>query len=142
MISLSSLGYDEAQVAVAAAIAECERRGCAAVIAVADVFGELLALARMDGAPSNSVRIAANKAFTAAQTKSASKTIGAAARHPETGFDLAYFGDPRFIGWGGGLPVECNGVCVGSVALSGLPESEDIEIAAIAVAALQDHLQP
>jgi glc operon protein GlcG len=137
MISTLSLGYLDARRAIERAIAECEARRSSAVIAVADANGELLALVRMDGAPTNSVRIATHKAFTAAQTKAPSKQLGAAARHPEHGFDLGYFGDPRYIGWGGGVPVFADGACVGSVALSGLPEADDIEIAELVVAELE-----
>ena len=58
------------------------------------------------------------------------------ARDPETGFDMADYGDPRYVGWGGGLPVVVDGVVVGSVAVSGLPELEDVELAGTGVAAI------
>jgi glc operon protein GlcG len=50
-------------------------------------------------------------------------------RHPEKGFDIAYFGDPRFVGWGGGVPVWRDGEVVGAIAVSGLPQEDDIRIA-------------
>ena len=77
----------------------------AAVIAVADSHGELIAFARMDGAPISSIRIAANKAWTAARERKPTKEIGEKARHPEKGFEISYFGDSQFTGWGGGVPV-------------------------------------
>jgi glc operon protein GlcG len=49
---------------------------------------------------------------------------------------MAYFGDPRYIGWGGGLPVVMEGTVVGAVAVSGLPEQEDMELAQIGLAAI------
>jgi glc operon protein GlcG len=49
---------------------------------------------------------------------------------------MAYFGDARYIGWGGGVPVRLDGVVVGAVAVSGLPELEDIELAQLGVAAI------
>ncbi len=52
------------------------------------------------------------------------------------GFDMAYFGDSRYIGWGGGLPVIIDGEVVGAVGVSGLPESDDIELAELGVAAI------
>lgn len=136
MQSYTSLGQREAGLAIDAIRAELERRGRAAVIAVADVHGELIGLLRLDGAPPASIRIAANKAFTAARERKPTREIGQAARDPETGFDIAYYGDPRFIGWGGGLPVVVGGTAVGAVAVSGLPETEDIELAEIGVAAI------
>jgi len=48
----------------------------AAVIAVADSHGELIAFARMDGAPISSIRIAANKAWTSARERKPTKDIG------------------------------------------------------------------
>lgn len=116
------------------------RRGMAAVVAVADSHGELIALLRMDGARLPSITIAANKAYTAAREQVPSKQIGTAARHADTGFDPAYFGDRRMIGWGGGVPVMIDGACVGAVAVSGLPEHVDIEIAEGASVALADRL--
>jgi glc operon protein GlcG len=103
----------------------------AAVVAVADPHGELIAFARMDGAPVSSIRIAANKAWTAARERKSTKEIGDKVRHPEKGFDIAYFGDPRFVGWGGGVPVWRNGEVVGAVAVSGLPQAEDIRLATL-----------
>ena len=53
-------------------------------------------------------------------------------RHPENGCDIAYFGDPRYVGWGGGLPVGVEGQVIGSVAVSGLSDAEDEELSASA----------
>lgn len=136
MIETTSLGHSEAQKAIRAIQAELERRGKTAVIAVADTHGELIALLRLDGAPLASILIATNKAWTAARERQPTRQLGQAARHPETGFDLAYYGDSRYIGWGGGLPVVSNGKVVGAVAVSGVPEMEDMELAQIGVAAI------
>ena len=133
---IQSLGHAEAQVALQAIRAELERRGKAAVIAVADAQGELIALLRMDGAPLPSIVIAMNKAWTAARERKPTRDLGQAARDRESGFDMAYFGDPRYIGWGGGLPVVVHGNVIGAVAVSGLPEMEDIELAKQGVAAI------
>jgi glc operon protein GlcG len=135
MRTIQSLGQAEAQRAILAIQAELQRRNKAAVITVADAHGELIALLRIDGAALASILIATNKAWTAAREGRPTREIGQAARHPETGFDIAYYGDRRYIGWGGGLPVLVNGVSVGSVAVSGLPELEDIELAEIGVRA-------
>jgi glc operon protein GlcG len=136
MRQLTSLTHAEAQRALAAIQHELERRGQAAVIAVADEHGELIALLRVDGAPLSSILIASNKAWTAARERKPSKEIGQASRDPVTGFDVAYFGDPRYLGWGGGLPVRVNGQVVGAVAVSGLPEADDMVLAQIGVEAI------
>jgi glc operon protein GlcG len=130
------IDYSEARRAIDTVYEEVARRGKAAVIVVADPHGELIALARMDGAPLQSVVIAMNKAYTAARAQKPTKEIGDRVRHPEDGHDIAYFGDPRFVGWGGGVPVKRNGQTIGSVAVSGLPQAEDMEVAALGVAAI------
>ena len=105
----------------------------AAVVAVADSHGELIALARMDGAPFSSITIAANKAWTAARERKSTREVGEKVRHPEKGHDIAYYGDPRFVGWGGGLPAWKDGRVVGAVAVSGLSEGEDVALATLGV---------
>lgn len=129
MIASITIEYAEARRVIDQLAAEMHRRGKAGVIAVADDHGELIAFARLDGAPLSSVAIAMNKAWTAARERKPTKEIGESARHPEKGFDIAYFGDSRFVGWGGGVPVWKDGKVIGSVAVSGLPQAEDIELA-------------
>jgi glc operon protein GlcG len=132
----ASLGHVEAQRAIEAIKAELLRRQKAAVIAVADAHGELIGLLRLDGAPLPSILIATNKAWTAARERKPTRELGQSARDPQTGFDMAYFGDPRYIGWGGGVPVLIDGAVVGAVAVSGLPEQEDMEIVQFGVSAI------
>ncbi len=136
MLQNSSLGQAEAQRAMQVMQAELERRGKAAVMAVADPHGELIALLRLDGAPLASIVIASNKAWTAARERKPTYEIGQASRHPQTGFDLRNYGDPRYLGWGGGLPVRIGDAVVGAVAVSGLTEEEDIEVAQMGVDAI------
>jgi uncharacterized protein GlcG (DUF336 family) len=47
--------------------------------------------------------------------------------------DIAYYGDSRFVGWGGGIPLWKDGVVAGAVAVSGLSSGEDIELATLAL---------
>lgn len=129
-----TIDYSQAKQAVDAIAAEVIRRGKAAVIAAVDSHGELIAFGRMDGAPLSSIRIAINKAYTAARERKTTKEIGEKSRDPEKGFDIAYFGDPGFVGWGGGVPVWKDGQVLGAVAVSGLPQAEDIELATLAAA--------
>jgi glc operon protein GlcG len=114
--------------------AELDRTGQGAAVAVVDAHGELLAFLRTDGCPLPPITIAQNKAFTAARERTATRDLGARSR--AEGFPLSYFGDPRYVGWGGGLPIVVNGQVVGGLGVSGLPEDEDIRIAAIGIAAL------
>jgi glc operon protein GlcG len=131
MKTIHTIEYSEAQQIIERIVEEALRMKKAAVIAVADTHGELIAFARMDGAPISSIRIAANKAWTAARERKPTKEIGEKARHPEKGHDIAYYGDPKFVGWGGGVPVWRNGQVVGAVAVSGLSSSEDVVLATL-----------
>ena len=134
----TTLDQIDAQRAIQAIQAELAKRAKAAVIAVADAHGELIGLLRLAGAPLSSIGIATNKAWTSAREHKPSRELGQAARDPVTGFDMAYYGDSRYIGWGGGVPVSVAGVVVGAVAVSGLSEREDVELAQIGVAAIID----
>lgn len=129
VIDQRTVEYAEARRAIDTLTAEIARRGKAGVVAVCDSHGELVALARMDGAPLSSIRIAANKAYSAARERKPSKSIGEAARDAEEGFDIGYFGDAHFTGWGGGVPIWSAGTIAGAIAVSGLPEAEDVELA-------------
>jgi glc operon protein GlcG len=133
MKTTQTIDYSEASKIIELIVDKALQMKKAAVIAVADPHGELIAFARMDGAPISSIRIAANKAWTAARERKPTKDIGEKVRHPEKGHDIAYYGDPKFVGWGGGLPVLKDGQVVGAVAVSGLSSAEDIALASLGV---------
>jgi glc operon protein GlcG len=142
MISESVIEYAEARHAIDTICTEVLKRGKVGVIAVCDAHGELIAFARMDGAPLSSINIAIHKAYSAARERKPSKEIGQSARHPENGFDIGYFGDPKFTGWGGGIPIWQGNKVVGAIAVSGLPEAEDMELAGMGASAIQSALPP
>ena len=131
MKTTQTIDYSEAKQIIDRIVEKVLRQKKAAVVAVADSHGELIAFARMDGAPVSSIRIAANKAWTAARERKSTQDIGDRVRHPENGHDIAYYGDPRFVGWGGGIPVWRDGEVVGAVAVSGLSSSEDVVLATL-----------
>jgi glc operon protein GlcG len=124
-----TIDYSEARRAIDLIMEKALEMQKAVVIAVADCRGELISLARMDAAPVSSVVIAANKAWTAARAGKSTQEVGEKVRHPEKGHDISYYGDPRFVGWGGGIPVWKNGEVAGAVAVSGLSSNEDATLA-------------
>ncbi len=69
----------------------------------------------------------------AARERKPTREIGDKVKHPERGHDIAYYGDPKYVGWGGGVPVWKNGEVVGAVAVSGLSSNEDSVLAALGV---------
>jgi glc operon protein GlcG len=131
MRTLQTIDHSEAKRAVDLIVERASQMQKAAVVAVADSHGELICFARMDGAPVSSIRIAMNKAWTAARERKPTKEIGEKVKHPEKGHDIAYYGDPKYVGWGGGIPVWRNGEVLGAVAVSGLSSNEDIVLATL-----------
>jgi glc operon protein GlcG len=133
MRTLQSIDYSDAKRAVDLIVEKASQMQKAVVVAVADSHGDLICLARMDGAPVSSIRVATNKAWTAARERKPTKEIGEKVKHPEKGHDIAYYGDPQYVGWGGGIPVWKSGEVVGAVAVSGLSSNEDIALATLGV---------
>lgn len=134
MKTVPAIDYTDAKLILDAIVDRALQLQKAAVIAVTDAHGELIAFARMDGAPLASIRIAANKAWTAARDRKPTKDIGDKIRDPEKGFDIAFYGDRRFVGWGGGIPIWKNGEVIGAVGVSGLSSAEDIALANVGLA--------
>jgi len=133
MRMIQSVDYSEAKRAVDLIVEKlctCRRR---AAIAVADAHGDLICFARMDGAPVSSIAVAMNKAWTAARERKSTKEIGEKVKHPEKGHDITYYGDPKYVGWGGGIPVWKDGEVIGAVAVSGLSSTEDVALAELGV---------
>jgi glc operon protein GlcG len=128
-----TLEHADACAAADAVRADIARQGKTAVIAVCDAHGELILLHRLDGAPLSSIAVATNKALTAARLRRPSAAVGDAVR--ERGIDIGYYGDPRYVGFGGGVPIERDGVVVGGIGVSGLAEDEDRALAALGAAA-------
>lgn len=134
MRQINELSHRDAQNIVAAIAAELERTGQGAAVAVADTHGELLAFLRTDGCGLPPITIAQNKAYTAAREGIPSKLLGQRSR--DEGFPMTNFGELRYVSWGGGVPVIVNGEVVGAVGVSGLPEEEDMRLAALGVQAI------
>jgi glc operon protein GlcG len=131
MKTTHSIDCSEAQEIVRLIVNQAGEMQKAVAVAVVDPHGELVAFARMDEVPLPSISIAINKAWTAARAQKPTKEIGDKVRHPEKGFDIAYYGDPRFVGWGGGIPLVRDGQVIGAVGVSGLSSVEDVSLATL-----------
>ena len=129
------LTHTEAQAVLNYIRAELEQQGLAAAVAVVDDHGELMAFVRTDGCPLASIVIAQNKAFSAARERRETRTIGESSR--QDAWPLTNFGDLRYVGWGGGVPLRADGLVIGGVGVSGLPEEVDMELARAGAAVLE-----
>lgn len=134
MRQVPELSHGDAARVLDAVRAELERNQLGAAIAVVDAHGELLAFLRTDDCPLPSITIACNKAYSAARQRSESAAIGEVALRER--FPLTNFGDARFTGWGGGVPIFVEGVVVGAIGVSGLPETDDVRLAQLGAASL------
>lgn len=127
MSTRHEIGHSQARVVVDCIADELIERDVGAAVAVVDSHGELVSFFRSDDCPLPSINNAVNKAFTAAREGVPSKVVGD--RSQDENFPLTYYGDPRYIGWGGGFPIVIDGTVIGAVGVSGLPEEDDMEIA-------------
>jgi glc operon protein GlcG len=134
MTKREEIGHERAQAVIDAVRAELVARGGGAAVAVVDPHGELVAFLRTDGCPLPSVDNAIHKAFTAAREGVESSEIGERSR--EESFPITNFGDLRYTGWGGGVPIVEAGMVIGAVGVSGLPEAVDIELARLGAASV------
>jgi glc operon protein GlcG len=129
-----TLTHTDAQTILQAIQQKLEAAQAGAAVAIVDAHGELIAFVRTDGCPLPSINNAINKAFTAARERKPTRDLGEASRHEH--FPLTNFGDLRYIGWGGGLPIRYHGQVIGAVGVSGLPEQEDMQLAEHGIRAL------
>ena len=136
MPARNEIGHGDALVVLAAVRQALEQRNAGAAVAVVDPHGELVAFLRTDGCPLASINNAVNKAFTAAREGVESRVIGE--RSQQDPFPMTNFGDLRYTGWGGGVPIIVDGDVIGAVGVSGLPEEIDMELARLGVARLLD----
>ena len=131
MNNTPTLTHQEAHALLKVILAELHKQEKGAAIAVADHHGELLAFIRTDGCPLPSIYNAMNKAFTSAREGIPSRQLGEASKREQ--FPLTYFGELRYTGWGGGMPLKAGDVVVGAIGVSGLPEHEDMKLVQIGV---------
>lgn len=134
MIVSRDLSHSEAQRIIETIRTRLEESEQGAAVAVVDRHGELIAFLRTDGCRLPSIQIAINKAYTAAREEIPSKVLGE--RAAQEGFPLTNFGEMRYVSWGGGVPILVDGAVVGAVGVSGLPEAEDMDLAAAGAATL------
>lgn len=127
------LGYAEARELVGMVADGLEADGKGAAIAAVDAHGELVAFLRTEGCPLPSIKIAIQKAYTAARERQPSRSLGDKARAED--FPLTNFGELGYVGWGGGVPIVMDGDVIGAIGISGLPEEEDMARAGSAVEA-------
>lgn len=134
MYQTLNLSHADAQEMIEVVRRRAEADKKAASIAVTDSHGELIAFLKMDGCHLPPVQIAINKAFTAARERRPSGAVGESSRTQS--FPMTNFGDLRYTGFAGGVPVVVDGQVVGAIGISGLDEKAEAELSSLAVDAV------
>src|SRR5262249_15705452 len=125
MLQFDSLGLIEAEKGIAAGIAAARALKKAMAFAVADVSGEMIATARMDGAHRRILRHSVRKAYTAAQM--CRHTLSFKRDLQERGGALDQWGDADLTTLPGRLVVQKGNAFVGGIgAGGGGPHDEDV----------------
>jgi len=134
MLQELSLGLEEAERAIAAVFAQAKKDGRAVAVAVADVHGDLIACARMDGAHARVLKHAIRKAYTAAVM--GRDTLAFKKDMQEADRSLSDYGDSSLTTLQGGLVVRSGKKVIGAIAAGGSPKQRDVEMAQIGLNAL------
>ncbi len=130
-----SITLEAARQAIAAAEAKAQEIGVPMAIAICDPDGNLKAFSRMDGAALLAVRIAQQKAWTAISF--GFPTLGLwefIKDDPPLLHSLPHQQD--MILFGGGTPINVDGVMIGGIGVSGGHYSQDQECADAGLAAI------
>ena len=125
------LTYEGAAAILTAAVAKASDMRVPQCVAVVDSGGQLVTMARMDGAFALSIDTALRKAQTAA-------CYGAPTGHIAEGVDikLAIATEGKRIHLPGGLPIIVDGHLIGGIGVGSGSGAQDLEVAKVGIAAL------
>ena len=135
-VAQATIAWPAAHAAVGRAVQQAEALGLAVNVAVVDAGGVLAAFLRMPGASLHSVEIAIDKAYTAVSFGLATSQWHAALQQHSAAVREGIVLRPRFVAFGGGLPIVAGGQRIGGIGVSGASEEQDEAIARAGLAAL------
>lgn len=135
-VAQSTIGWEAAATAARAAVAHALHLNACVNVAVVDNSGVLVAFLRMPGAPLHSVDIAIDKAYTAVSFGLATSQWHGALQGHSAAVREGIVLRPRFVGFGGGLPMLEAGQRIGGIGVSGGSEQEDEACAQAGLAAI------
>lgn len=132
---MTSLPLTKAQAVVEAAIAKAHEIGQPMNIAVVDDGGHLVAFARMDGAIKASIDISTRKATTSVLMNAPTAALMGLVQPGAELYGLEQLSGGLVV-FGGGIPLQIDGVTVGAIGVSAGSAAQDVEVAEAGVAAL------
>ena len=122
--------------AVLGTVAKANALGLRVNVAVVDRSGMLAAFLRMPGAPLHSVDIAIDKAYTAVSFGLATGRWTEALKEHSDAVRDGITRRPRFVAFGGGLPILEGGELIGGIGVSGASEQQDEDCARAGLASI------
>ena len=126
--------------AAQAALAQCDKEGYTAAVAVVDRGGHALVVLRNSLAGAHTVKTAVDKAWTALsfRTDTTELTASSQAGRAQSGIREL----PNVVAVGGGMMIRAKGSLVGAIGVSGAPGGEaDDACAKVGIAAISDDLE-
>jgi glc operon protein GlcG len=116
----------DAKKAMAAAEAEAIKNGWGVAIAIVDSGANLVMLQRLDNAQLSAVRVAEQKARTAAEFRRPTKVFEDAVASGGIGLRVLSFGASVAEG---GVPIVSGGKVIGAIGVSGVQSHQDAQVA-------------
>ncbi len=138
-VAQAVIDWDAAATAARAAVVHAESLGARVNVAITDASGVLAAFLRMPGAPLHSIDIAIDKAYTATSFGLPTGQWAEALQNHSAAVREGIVLRPRFVAFGGGLPMVAAGQRIGGIGVSGGSEEQDHAIALAGLAALGLH---
>jgi uncharacterized protein GlcG (DUF336 family) len=133
---MSDISLEQAQAAVAAALAKAKEIGVKMNIAVVDAGANLRAFARMDGAWLGSVDVSQKKAKTARFFDMPTGEIGKLSQPGGSLYNIEH-SNGGLITFPGGVPIVVQGVVIGAIGVSGNTVENDHLVASAGAAAVK-----
>jgi uncharacterized protein GlcG (DUF336 family) len=129
------LTLKEARRILEASIKKAEDMGHRVVISIVDPRGDLITMARIDGALWRAIPVSQGKAVAAAAYAAPTRDLQERANGPVMRALVEYTGG-YMIGQQGGLPIKRGDTLIGAIGVSGVKSHQDEEIAQAGIDAL------
>ncbi|MER8376019.1 heme-binding protein [Mesorhizobium sp. M1409] len=131
------IGLGAAKLALAAAEEKAAAIGVRSTIVVLDHGGELVGMARMDGAWPGAFDVAVGKAQTSRSFHAPSAAFVPMIQPGAALFSIGNAAGGKYVILGGGLPIEIDGHVAGAIGVSGGTVEQDTAVAEAALATIK-----
>jgi uncharacterized protein GlcG (DUF336 family) len=135
LVARREVGLDLAQAILRSLREAATEAGIPAAMAVCDPSGNMIAFARMDGAPLGASELAVNKAHTAALWELPTGELQRSTQPDGADWGLNSSAGGRIVVYAGGVPLHVDGALVGAVGMSGGTGEQDEACVLAALAA-------